>query len=121
MTRPLTRAELEQRRAKPLASDVGALDTQAINTQLAVLADWKYVEGALERSFTFENYYETIAFVNAMAWMIHHEDHHPNLEVSYNRCVVRFDTHTVQGVSENDFICAAKCDALYAIHSAGPV
>jgi 4a-hydroxytetrahydrobiopterin dehydratase len=69
---------------------------------------------AIERQFRFTNYYETIAFVNALAWLIHREDHHPDLLVGYNRCTVRFSTHSVKGLSENDFICAAKIDALAA-------
>jgi 4a-hydroxytetrahydrobiopterin dehydratase len=70
--------------------------------------------GAIEKTFAFKNYYETIAFVNALAWICHTQDHHPELAVSYNRCVVRFNTHSVGGISINDFICAAKTDALVA-------
>ena len=66
----------------------------------------------IEREFRFTDYYETVAFVNAVAWIIHAQDHHPDLEVGYNRCRVRFSTHSVKGLSENDFICAAKVDAL---------
>ena len=54
------------------------------------------------------------AFVNAVAWMVHAEDHHPDLHVGYNRCTVRWNTHSVAGISENDFICAAKTDATFA-------
>lgn len=68
---------------------------------------------AITRTWKFGNYYETIAFVNALAWVAHREDHHPDLEVGYNRCQVRFSTHSVNGLSENDFICAAKINALH--------
>ncbi len=68
----------------------------------------------ITRTWKFANYYETLAFVNALAWVVHREDHHPELGVSYNRCTVRFSTHSVHGLSENDFICAAKIDALSA-------
>ena len=68
--------------------------------------------GAIEKTFTFKNYHETMAFVNALAWIAHTEDHHPDLVVTYNRCIVRFTTHSVGGISINDFICAAKADAL---------
>jgi 4a-hydroxytetrahydrobiopterin dehydratase len=68
---------------------------------------------ALERSFNFENYFQTLSFVNSIAPMIHREDHHPQLTVTFNRCVVRWDTHTVKGVSLNDLICAAKCDSVF--------
>jgi len=69
---------------------------------------------ALVRTFSFDDYYRTMAFVNALAFMAHREDHHPDLGVHYNRCVVRYSTHDVGGLSENDFICAAKADALTA-------
>ena len=67
---------------------------------------------SISRSFKFKNYYETMAFVNAVAWMAHREDHHPDMEVGYNRCHVVYSTHAIGGLSENDFICAAKVDAL---------
>ncbi|KPJ95190.1 MAG: pterin-4-alpha-carbinolamine dehydratase [Gammaproteobacteria bacterium SG8_11] len=66
----------------------------------------------IHKTFKFKNYYETMAFVNAVAWIANREDHHPDMEVGYNRCVVRYSTHSVGGLSENDFICAAKIDAL---------
>lgn len=66
----------------------------------------------IRRTFKFKNFYHTIAFVNAVAWIANREDHHPDLEVGYNRCLVRFSTHSIGGLSRNDFICAAKIDAL---------
>ena len=66
------------------------------------------------KTFNFKNYYETMAFVNALAYMAHREDHHPDLGVHYNRCVVRYSTHDVGGLSENDFICAAKAEELWS-------
>jgi 4a-hydroxytetrahydrobiopterin dehydratase len=68
----------------------------------------------LAKSFGFGNYHETLAFVNAVAWIAHREDHHPDLAVSYNRCRVAWHTHSVGGLSENDFICAARVEALLA-------
>jgi len=81
-----------------------------------VHTDWKLNEAGNEisRGFKFKNYYQTIAFVNALAWVSHQEDHHPDLEVGYSRCLVRYSTHAIGGLSENDFICAAKIDALIA-------
>ena len=78
--------------------------------------DWSLSDDAaqIQRRFRFKNYYQTIAFVNALAWIAHREDHHPDLEVGYNRCVVNFSTHSVSGLSENDFICAARIDKLPA-------
>lgn len=70
----------------------------------------------IECTFTFKNYYHTIAFVNALAYMANIENHHPDLEVTYNRCIVRYTTHAIQGLSENDFICAAKVDTLISMY-----
>lgn len=75
---------------------------------------WRLIDGALEKTFSFGNYYETMAFVNAAAFVAHTEDHHPDLAVSYNKCAVRFATHDVGGISASDFFCAARLDALLA-------
>ncbi len=85
-----------------------------IHDHLAQVSGWHLNQGAIEKSFGFKNFYETIAYVNALAWICNTEDHHPDLAVSYSRCVVRFGTRSVGGVSINDFICAAKADALVA-------
>ncbi len=90
-----------------------ALAEADIASQLGVLPHWHYVDGALQRRYSFKNYYETLAFVNALAYMVHGEDHHPDLQVGYNRCEVRFNTHSIGGISENDFICAAKAEAVF--------
>lgn len=78
------------------------------------LPDWTVIEDghAISRTFEFDDYYRTMAFVNALAFIANREDHHPDLSVHYSRCVVRFSTHDVGGLSENDFICAAKTQAL---------
>jgi 4a-hydroxytetrahydrobiopterin dehydratase len=85
-----------------------------VRDHLAQVSGWHLNQGAIEKSFAFKNFYETVAFVNALAWICNTEDHHPELAVSYGRCVVRFNTHSIGGVSINDFICAAKADALVA-------
>ncbi len=69
---------------------------------------------AIEKTFRFANYYETISFVNAVAFIANAQDHHPDLSVHYNRCVVRLNTHDVGGLSITDFDCAAQIDALLA-------
>lgn len=76
--------------------------------------DWSLDEKArvLSREFRFKGYNKTIGFVNAIAWIANAEGHHPDLEVSYDRCLVRWTTHAVDGLSENDFICAAKVSRL---------
>ena len=75
---------------------------------------WRLIDGALEKTFSFKNYHETIGFVNAIAFIVNAEDHHPDLAVSYGRCTVRFNTHDVKGISVSDFFCASKVDALLA-------
>ena len=66
----------------------------------------------IAKTFKFNNFHETMAFVNAVAFIAHREDHHPDLEVSYKQCRVRYSTHAIKGLSENDFICAAKINHL---------
>ena len=83
-----------------------------ISAQLSRIAGWALVDGAIQKRYDFPDYHQTMAFVNAVAWVAHVEDHHPDLAVSYNRCTVRFSTHSVGGISVNDFICAARVDAL---------
>ena len=91
-----------------------ALNRSRAQTLLSEIPGWALNDDATEISCTykFKNYYETIAFVNALAWIVHREDHHPDLDVGSNRCKIRFSTHSVKGLSENDFICAAKINAL---------
>ena len=93
-----------------------ALKAPEVAAKLAQLDGWSLSgDGenvAIEKTYHFANYYETISFVNAVAFIANAQDHHPELSVHYNRCVVRFSTHDVGGLSENDFICAAKASAL---------
>ena len=100
------------RAPRPLSS--GAMTDSEIAAQLQVLPGWALERGAIARTFRFSNYLETIAFVNALAWVAHTEDHHPDLAVGYDRCEVCFSTHSVGGISINDFICAARVEALDA-------
>lgn len=91
-----------------------AMSESEIGNHLAQASGWRESEGAIEKTFAFKEWLETISFVNALAWVCHVEDHHPDLRVSFDRCVVRFSTHSAGGISRNDFICAAKADALIA-------
>jgi len=92
-----------------------ALDDAAIQKFLGELPGWIHAGGEIAKTFSFKNYYETLAFVNASAWISHREDHHPDIEVGYNKCKVRYSTHSVGGLSENDFICAAKIESLFKL------
>ncbi|HXS73591.1 MAG TPA: 4a-hydroxytetrahydrobiopterin dehydratase [Rhodanobacteraceae bacterium] len=91
-----------------------ALDNAKAKELLAALPGWKLAEdgNAIGKAFRFEDFYETLGFVNAIGWMANQQDHHPDLEVGYNRCVVRWSTHDVGGLSMNDFICAAKVEQI---------
>ena len=94
-----------------------ALKATEIVTQLSRLENWKLsgdgAELAIEKNWDFDNYYQTMSFVNAIAHIANQRDHHPELNVSYRRCVVRFRTHDVGGLSVSDFECAALVDALH--------
>ena len=90
-----------------------ASDTE-ITAALGVLADWMVENGKLVRIFRFRDYHQTLAFVNAVAFIAHAQDHHPELTVGYDRCVVRWNTHDVGGLSDTDFDCAERVDALLA-------
>jgi 4a-hydroxytetrahydrobiopterin dehydratase len=93
---------------------VAAMSEQAVRDHLAQMSGWRESGGAIEKTFAFKGWLETVAFVDALAWMCHVEDHHPDLHVQFDRCRVRFSTHSAGGISANDFICAAKADALVA-------
>ena len=82
--------------------------------RMSTLAGWVAANGRLEKTFAFSNFHETVGFVNALAWIANREDHHPDLTVSYNRCIVAWSTHDAGGITENDVVCAAKTDRLLA-------
>ena len=106
---------LVQRKCSNYHKDQRALDgTQLGEFVKQVNREWRLSEDqkTISRRFGFKNYYQTIAFVNAVAWIANAEDHHPDLEVSYKNCTVNYSTHSLGGLSPNDFICAAKIDAL---------
>lgn len=92
-----------------------ALNPEQIRHLMPQLDDgWAVTQDnhAIKKSFSFKNFYETMAFVNAIAWIANTENHHPDLELGYHYCHVTFMTHALNGLSHNDFICASKIDAL---------
>lgn len=97
---------------KPLSATEIVTHLSKLNGEQAL--GWRLINGAVEKTFSFQNYYETLAFVNALAFVAHTEDHHPDLAVSYAQCTVRFHTHDVDGISARDFYCASRADALLA-------
>lgn len=106
---------LADKKCIPCEGGVAPLTGGEINTLLQRLDGWAYTDGALTKTYEFRNYHETMAFVNATAWISHREDHHPDLTVGYRQCRVAYITHAIGGLSENDFICAAKLDALFQL------
>ena len=101
---------LLQQHCRPLSGPPLAPDERP--PLLAQVPGWAVVDGVLQREFSFADYTATIAFVNAVAALAEREDHHPDLLVTWGRCTVRWHTHSVGGLSLNDFICAAHVDAL---------
>ena len=95
-----------------------ALTAPELVAKLAQLEGWQLqgdgADVAIAKTFRFANYHETLAFVNAVAFIAHTQDHHPDLSVHYDRCVVRFNTHDVGGISGTDIDCTLRVEALLA-------
>lgn len=104
---------LETKHCKPCEGGVPPLSSEKITELLKQIEGWDLFDRLIGKVYNFKNYYETMAFVNAVAWISHREDHHPDMIVSYNKCRVEYSTHAIGGLSENDFICAAKIDAQF--------
>jgi 4a-hydroxytetrahydrobiopterin dehydratase len=108
-------SELAERRCKPCEGGIAPLTREAAGTLLAQISPaWALSEDgrAIRRELHFRDFYRTMSFVNALAHIANIEDHHPDLEVGYNYCRVSYTTHAIRGLSENDFVCAAKVDLI---------
>ncbi|MDD2885834.1 MAG: 4a-hydroxytetrahydrobiopterin dehydratase [Dechloromonas sp.] len=105
---------LSGRSCEPCEGGIPPLSDEAARAFLNDLPAWSITNQRLEKNFSFRNHYEAMAFVNAVAWISHREDHHPELVVGYHSVGVRYWTHAIHGLSENDFICAAKIEQLNA-------
>ena len=109
----MTFDELLAQRCKPLKGKENAIDADEAKRLLALLPDWKSDgKSDIAKEFRFPDFAHALAFVNALGWIAEKENHHPDLELGWGRCLVRFSTHDVGGLSRNDFICAAKTEAL---------
>jgi 4a-hydroxytetrahydrobiopterin dehydratase len=109
------RADLHERKCAPCEGGVEPMSLAAAAALRGELhPDWQLGADAksLQRSLKFKDFYRTMSFVNALAHVANVEDHHPDLEIGYNYCRVTFTTHSIGGLSQNDFICAAKLDRL---------
>jgi 4a-hydroxytetrahydrobiopterin dehydratase len=107
--------DLANKHCKPCEGGVPPLSQEEVSTMLKELDGWVLYDHLIGKTYEFKNYYQTMAFVNAVAWLSHREDHHPILTVEYSKCHVEYFTHAIGGLSENDFICAAKVDELFKI------
>ena len=106
-------SDLTDKRCKPCEGGVPPLSEADAKSLLAKLSSGWVISKeapAIRREFKFKDFYRTMSFVNALAHIANIEDHHPDLEVGYGYCRVQFSTHAIKGLSENDFICAAKID-----------
>ena len=104
--------DFSERRCMPCEGNVRPFTLAEIKKIMPALSGWEYHDGWLERTFAYANYYQTMAFVNAVAWLAHMENHHPDMEVGYNKVLIRYKTHAINGLSENDFICASKINKM---------
>lgn len=105
---------LKEKKCQVCEGGVLPLDRSSCENMLKEIPGW-YLNGNLkyiERKFSFKGFYATMAWVNAVAYIVQKEGHHPDMEIGYNYCNIRFTTHAVDGLTENDFICAAKINAM---------
>lgn len=110
--RTIVAVDLKRRHCTPCEGGVSLLDPGQVEAMRRAIPDWQVQGQRITRAFRFKDFSDTMAFVNAVAWVAHREDHHPDLEVGYSTVRVTYWTHAIEGLSENDFICAARIDAL---------
>ena len=106
--------DLAMRKCEACEGGVEPLKKKEVDVLLEQVAGWAVNDAGtvISKTFQFKGFYKTMSLVNAIAWIANAELHHPDMEVSFDRCTVHFTTHAINGLSENDFICAAKVDAL---------
>lgn len=110
----MTLCDLTDKSCKPCEGGVAPLTVNEAEEAMTQVKGWELSEDGkmISRKFGFKDFYQTMAFINAMAWVANSEDHHPDFSAGYNNCEVGYTTHAIGGLSENDFICAAKINAL---------
>jgi 4a-hydroxytetrahydrobiopterin dehydratase len=104
--------ELVMTACSPIPKGTPPLSGHDLEHLLSHVDGWEVEDDWLTKSFEFHDHFQTMAFVNAVAWISHHEDHHPVMVVSYDTCTISYSTDSIGGLSQNDFICAAKVDHL---------
>lgn len=109
--------DLHSKRCLACEAGVRPLTGETLKPYLEKVQNWKCNNDntIISRRFDFKGFGKTMAFVNAIAWISHQENHHPDIKFGYNYCIVNYTTHAIEGLSENDFICAAKVNALYEL------
>lgn len=108
--------ELQEKKCMACEAGVPPLKSEQISKLLLQTPEWEIQSGekVISRHFKFKNFYHVMAFANAVAWIANQENHHPDVMLGYNYCKISYTTHAIDGLSENDFICAAKINALLA-------
>jgi 4a-hydroxytetrahydrobiopterin dehydratase len=111
-------SELQTIRCVACEGGIPPLSTNEVNHFLNQVDHWTISHDGtfISKKFTFKGFYKTMAFVNAIAWIANQEGHHPDMEIGYNYCLVKYTTHAINGLTKNDFICAAKIDKLEPGH-----
>ena len=106
--------KLLEKRCKPCEGGVDPLSRDRVNRYLEQAPGWHLSsdQKSIERKFEFKGFFRTMSFINALAWIANQQDHHPDFSAGYNYCLVKFTTHAIDGLSENDFICASRVNAL---------
>ena len=112
-------SELHEIRCVGCEGGIPALTKDEVAKLLPQVPGWEVSSDnkTITRRYSFKGFYKTMAFVNAVAWIANQENHHPDLLVGYNYCVVNYTTHAVKGLTQNDFICAAKINKLEAVEA----
>ena len=106
--------DLIAKKCLPCEGGVAPLTAAELENHMPKIPGWQLGDDSKEisREFKFANFHQTMAFVNAIAWLAHQDNHHPDMAIGYNYCQVRYSTHAIGGLSENDIICAAKINEL---------
>ena len=107
--------DFSKKKCIPCEGGVSPMKEDEVIKNLDKLTGWSYIDGYLVRQFDFKNYDETLAFFNATTWISKIEDHHPDILIKYDSCKISYRTHAINGISENDFICAAKLNRIQEI------
>jgi 4a-hydroxytetrahydrobiopterin dehydratase len=106
--------QLENKHCKPCEAGIPPLDAKQVDQLLTQIPGWEVnaKNTAISRELKFKNFFRTMSFVNALAYLANQENHHPDFQVTYNTCKVQYTTHAIDGLSVNDFICAQKVNLL---------